>query len=220
MSSNVDQATSNPVRESIWSKLRRDSGVRLREERSRLDLSQGTFAEKVGVHRRTQVNYEAGDREPDAAYYEAAAALGVDVHYVVHGERLEGLPAFAVSIARRLFSEEERPEEASSQAIESLFHLFALDELEEARSGAYTITHAEQLALVRCANKSSHLFENAAEAVNKYSTRLHAPTPADLAKLILESIRRYESTRQPSNTRDAMRLIADDVVDEFKARQV
>ena len=80
MSSNVDQTSSKGIRESIWAKLRKESGARLREERMRLKLSQEAFAEKVGVHRRTQLNYEAGEREPDAAYYEAAASLGIDDH--------------------------------------------------------------------------------------------------------------------------------------------
>lgn len=60
-------------------------GDRLREERDRLRLSQADFAEKAGIHRNTQVRYEAGKREPDSGYLETIRALGVDVDYVLFG---------------------------------------------------------------------------------------------------------------------------------------
>lgn len=62
-------------------------GARLREERERLGMTQDAFAEACGVRRRAQAHYEAGERTPDATYLEAAGRLGVDVWYVVLGER-------------------------------------------------------------------------------------------------------------------------------------
>lgn len=62
-------------------------GDRLREERDRLGLSQAAFGELGGVKANAQGNYEKGDRSPDAAYLAAVAAHGVDVLYVVTGER-------------------------------------------------------------------------------------------------------------------------------------
>lgn len=62
-------------------------GSRIRSERLRLRLTQDAFSKGVGVHRRTQVNYESGVREPDTIYLESAARLGVDVAYVLTGER-------------------------------------------------------------------------------------------------------------------------------------
>ncbi|WP_220816081.1 helix-turn-helix domain-containing protein [Pseudomonas paralcaligenes] len=62
-------------------------GDRLREERDRLGLSQAAFGEIGGVKANAQGNYEKGDRSPDAAYLAAVAAHGVDVLYVVTGER-------------------------------------------------------------------------------------------------------------------------------------
>ena len=41
---------------------------RLREERARLGMNQDAFAAAAGVQRRTQVNYERGERSPDCAY--------------------------------------------------------------------------------------------------------------------------------------------------------
>jgi transcriptional regulator with XRE-family HTH domain len=62
-------------------------GERLKEERSRLGLSQTDLGAIGGVGKTTQINYEKGDRSPDAAYLAAAAAAGVDILYVVTGQR-------------------------------------------------------------------------------------------------------------------------------------
>ncbi len=66
---------------------------RLIEERKRVALSQSAFGEAGGVQKRAQINYENGERRPDAAYLERLAAIGVDVLYVITGERAAGLPA-------------------------------------------------------------------------------------------------------------------------------
>lgn len=60
-------------------------GARIKEERLRLKLSQALFAERVGVHRRTQINYEKDERKPDTDYLQALARSGVDVGYVLTG---------------------------------------------------------------------------------------------------------------------------------------
>lgn len=65
------------------------AGARLREERERLGLSLSAFAEKVGVHRNTQTNYETGKRDFDQRYVMAAKALGVDLPYLLDGIRNE-----------------------------------------------------------------------------------------------------------------------------------
>jgi transcriptional regulator with XRE-family HTH domain len=62
-------------------------GDRLREERKRLGLSQDDLAGQGGVSRRTQINYESGERSPDAEYLHRVHAAGVDVCYVVVGTR-------------------------------------------------------------------------------------------------------------------------------------
>jgi transcriptional regulator with XRE-family HTH domain len=61
-------------------------GSRIREERQRLGVSQAILAQRLGVHRKTQVNYELGQRKPDTDYLEALAREGVDVGYVLTGE--------------------------------------------------------------------------------------------------------------------------------------
>ncbi|UCV08478.1 helix-turn-helix domain-containing protein [Dechloromonas denitrificans] len=61
------------------------TGGRIREERERLGWSQATFAKDANVHRKTQINYEIGERKPDSEYLQAIARLGVDVGYVLFG---------------------------------------------------------------------------------------------------------------------------------------
>ena len=65
---------------------------RLQEERKRLGLTQDKIAEIGGVKRRTQINYEAGERCPDANYFIAIAAVGADVQYILTGIRSGNQP--------------------------------------------------------------------------------------------------------------------------------
>lgn len=63
-------------------------GERLREERDRLGLNQSDFAALGGIGRKTQFNYESGERVPDGAYLAAIAAAGADVLYILTGQRV------------------------------------------------------------------------------------------------------------------------------------
>jgi transcriptional regulator with XRE-family HTH domain len=65
-------------------------GARLAEERKRLGLRQGAFADRVGTAVPKQSLYENGHRELRAAYLSRAAAAGVDVLYVLTGRRSSG----------------------------------------------------------------------------------------------------------------------------------
>ncbi|WP_290604942.1 helix-turn-helix transcriptional regulator [Arsenophonus sp. ENCA] len=71
-------------------------GDRLKSERLRLGLSQEMFAERCGVKKLTQYNYEKSERHPDAGYLIAAKALGVDLNYVMTGERSDEASALDV----------------------------------------------------------------------------------------------------------------------------
>lgn len=64
-----------------------DIGKRIAEERERLGMTRTEFADLAGVARKSQFNYESGERYPDAVYLQAIAAIGADVAYVVTGER-------------------------------------------------------------------------------------------------------------------------------------
>lgn len=63
-------------------------GERLKEERVRLGYNQADFAAIAGVAKTSQFNYEKGERSPDAVYLTAVAEKGVDVLYVVTGNRM------------------------------------------------------------------------------------------------------------------------------------
>jgi transcriptional regulator with XRE-family HTH domain len=65
-------------------------GDRLKLERQRIGLGQAEFGAKAGVSKTSQFNYESGERMPDAAYLAAAYTMGVDVLYVVTGQRSPG----------------------------------------------------------------------------------------------------------------------------------
>lgn len=60
---------------------------RLREERKRLKLSQTELATLAGTTKNSQLNYEKGKICPSATYLAAIAKAGVDVQYVLTGQR-------------------------------------------------------------------------------------------------------------------------------------
>jgi transcriptional regulator with XRE-family HTH domain len=62
-------------------------GHRLTQERARLGLTQADLAAVTGITRRTQINYESGQRAPDAAYLDAVDRKGIDTLFVVTGRR-------------------------------------------------------------------------------------------------------------------------------------
>lgn len=62
-------------------------GNRLRAERERMGLSQTDFAKLADHSRSVQAGYEQGRVMPGGAYLAAIAAAGVDVLYVLTGQR-------------------------------------------------------------------------------------------------------------------------------------
>ncbi|MBJ9727516.1 helix-turn-helix transcriptional regulator [Burkholderia cenocepacia] len=58
----------------------------------RIGLSQAEFAALGGLGKQAQLNYESDARSPDANYLAALSKVGVDVLYVVTGERAQGGP--------------------------------------------------------------------------------------------------------------------------------
>lgn len=70
-----------------------DIAVRLKEARETLGMSQQALAEHCGVTARSQRNYESGERLPDAAYLAGLLTLGVDLAYVLTGQRDPAVPA-------------------------------------------------------------------------------------------------------------------------------
>lgn len=67
-------------------------GLRLKQERLRLGLSQREFGEIGGVEANSQGKYESGKRLPKSDYLAAVAVLGVDILFVLTGQ-----PASAIT---------------------------------------------------------------------------------------------------------------------------
>lgn len=62
-------------------------GARLKEERERLGYSQPAFAALGGASKGSQLAWEKGTATPNAEFLNLVAAVGVDVLYVVTGQR-------------------------------------------------------------------------------------------------------------------------------------
>lgn len=65
-------------------------GLRLKEERKRLGLSQTELAEIGGVGRLAQSQYESEVTAPTTRYLSAIGAAGIDLSYLIFGAKLEG----------------------------------------------------------------------------------------------------------------------------------
>ena len=83
-------------------------GDRLKEERERLGLTQPAFAEIAGAKKRTLIDWEKGVSSPTAVQLSALAAEGVDVLYILTGQRSTTAAPAAQPISsddRRLLSD-------------------------------------------------------------------------------------------------------------------
>lgn len=89
-----------------------EMGIRLREERERKGLSQEEFGELGGVKKLAQHNYEKGVRAPDALYFSGLAEAGVDVAFVLTGQR----PAAGLSPAEQVLLDNYRRAPPVAQA--------------------------------------------------------------------------------------------------------
>ncbi len=81
-------------------------GARLREERKRLGLNQGEFAERAGVKRLAQSQYELEIREPRLSYFAAIGTLGANLYFLFYGKKTLGPPLSddeTRSIEKRVF---------------------------------------------------------------------------------------------------------------------
>lgn len=67
--------------------------ARIKEERERLGHSQTAFAALAGASKHSQINWEKGVGTPTAAVLAAWAVHGLDVLYVVTGQRAGGTAA-------------------------------------------------------------------------------------------------------------------------------
>lgn len=62
-------------------------GLRIKEERERLSLTQQGVADAIGVAKRTFIDWEKDRTSPTAVQLSALSDIGIDVLYVVTGVR-------------------------------------------------------------------------------------------------------------------------------------
>lgn len=74
-------------------------GERLKEERERLSLSQTAFGEIGGVQKNAQINYEKNARLPDTAYLQLLSTIGVDILYLITGQRNENIASTPIELS-------------------------------------------------------------------------------------------------------------------------
>ena len=95
-------------------------GERIKEERERLGHSQTAFAALAEASKHSQINWEKGVGTPTAAVLAAWSAHGLDVLYVVTGQRQGGAaappPARAVSEGDRVLLDNFHAAPAQVQA--------------------------------------------------------------------------------------------------------
>ncbi|HBL7015545.1 helix-turn-helix domain-containing protein [Serratia marcescens] len=62
-------------------------GLRIKEEREKLSLTQQGLADAIGVSKRTLIDWEKDRTSPTAVQLSSLSQLGVDVLYIVTGEK-------------------------------------------------------------------------------------------------------------------------------------
>lgn len=107
-------------------------GLRLREERERLGLSQTALATAGGVKRLAQGQYEKGLSSPSVRYLAAIASMGIDVQYALFGHRPGGSLLSSLELHRiegrafELLEEFIRKQPDATYGAEGKFALFQL----------------------------------------------------------------------------------------------
>ena len=194
-----------------------ERGARLKEERKRLGLSKIDFANMLGIHRNTQGNYEAG-REPPIPYLLAVQEAGVDVAYVMEGERHTGAATQCAHVVSRMFETAARlgVTDLHEEAMASLAYLLAQDEEQQASGFAGCLDDGQTDELVRWAFSAGTEFAEACSAIELYGSASDGPAQELGAKagMILETLNLYQANRQSLrlSVRDNVRLVAEDVV--------
>jgi transcriptional regulator with XRE-family HTH domain len=138
-------------------------GDRLRVERMRMGLSQEELAALGGKGKQAQLNYESGSRAPDANYLLALAEAGVDIVYVLTGERAS-TNADAVVLnddEREILRKFRLLNEAGKGAVEAAMNGYLM-------SGAFTVSGKPDKRIPRlAANRAAALNAETADTVQR-----------------------------------------------------
>lgn len=105
-------------------------GERIKSERLRLDIQQLAFAEACGVSRGGLLKWEKGEASPNAAALAAMSAMGVDVLYVVTGQRAGEAETTLAPAERELLQAWRQGPEQVKEAIQAIAKLAFLSSKE------------------------------------------------------------------------------------------
>lgn len=97
---------------------------RLKEERLRLELTQDELAANVGVSKRSYCAYESGETAPSAKLLAALVGMGVDVAFLLTGQRSPGASSLTADESALLDNYRHSPE-AARAALRATSDLFA-----------------------------------------------------------------------------------------------
>lgn len=112
-----------------------DMGLRLREERKRLGLSQADLGAVGGIEANAQGLYERGKRFPNATYLSLVATAGVDILFVVTGvKKVRAADSINALDAKVLTELESLPEVVQHDIKRLITTLFDSDEQEKKES--------------------------------------------------------------------------------------
>lgn len=95
-------------------------GARLREERLRVGVSQVDFATHCGTSRNALLQWERGETAPNAGLLATMTALGIDVLYVVTGQRQGATEATLAPAERALLQAWRDSDEKGRLALSSV----------------------------------------------------------------------------------------------------
>lgn len=171
-------------------------GARLKQERRRLRLSQSAFAEIASASRRTAIGWEQDASSPNATALSAFAEVGVDVLYVVTGQRCSGAGVTALK-AEAVMDEIDDSDEALTQSrletLREFAQLAALPDRTRARADFILARHGDDDAELRLADrdrKREKAFLNARRIVSdtRHVVQWQAPerVEAEFIRLIVD----------------------------------
>jgi transcriptional regulator with XRE-family HTH domain len=203
------------------SKLSSETGKRLCDERIRLGYNQGEFANRLGIHKNTQRNYENGMRDPSAEYYQAAANLGVDIPYVIWGEPILDFPSKAGKIASMVFKRYNMG--LNPDAMEALFYILGSSEIknQEIQEKGENLSSEQIDMLIKIAVERGEEFNEIFSAISYYLTDIEPSDATNkldiklLANLIFETVNLYDEVKNRFahvSLHDNIRLVAQQVI--------
>ena len=100
-------------------------GKRLREERARLKKEQPEMADMLGAKRRTYQDWERGISAVSSECLGVAAALGVDVMYVLTGQRLQPVESTLTPEERALLDNYQHSDEEARRSARLVLNALA-----------------------------------------------------------------------------------------------